>query len=155
MLSKEEQVKRLESWRLEPKPEEYLVDVGASRPVNLQLYIRGQNTICLPTVLDFLDALNLADNVQRVLYYEIITNKIGQKARPVVTPKWKSKKLKQGPPPQLVGICPRCGGYLLGGATPNCESAKTGRLYYKICADCPYYSELFMKNDKLEEIEGD
>jgi len=56
----------------------------------------------------------------------------------------------QGTP---IGIC-SCGGLIVGAQLPGCESRDTGRIFYKECSSCSYYSELFHDGDKYREVEG-
>lgn len=59
-------------------------------------------------------------------------------------------------PPELtvIGLCPKCGSPLGGYPLPGCESSKTGRVFYKECRGCTYYSELYKRRNNYIEIEG-
>ena len=87
--------------------------------------------------------------------------KTGQSRRVTV----KAPPEKQGPlqPPPIkdnipqmpVGLCPRCDKVVKGYPMPGCESKKTGRIFYKECTSCSYYSEIFQKRkNRYTEVEG-
>lgn len=52
-----------------------------------------------------------------------------------------------------MGIC-KCGGVLTGEPVPGCETKLNGRVFYKECDTCSYYSELFKIDNIFKEIEG-
>lgn len=71
----------------------------------------------------------------------------------------KEKKVRQIPQEKrslttVVGFCPRCKSHLLGEPLPGCETTKSGRVFYKECSACTYYSEIFKKRNKYLEVEG-
>ncbi len=59
----------------------------------------------------------------------------------------------------VIGKCPRCDNNLLGMPTRACKKGVNGKfgglVFYKECASCTYYSEVFKKRNKYVEIEGD
>jgi hypothetical protein len=70
----------------------------------------------------------------------------------------KKKRGKKAPcgvtephPMPIVGICPLCGEAVTGEVQPSCEQSNTGRLFYKECSVCPYYSELFKKRIRSKD----
>lgn len=54
----------------------------------------------------------------------------------------------------VVGICKRCGSELVGFPIPRCERKKSGRIFYKECSQCSYYSEIIRKGENFKEVEG-
>lgn len=57
-------------------------------------------------------------------------------------------------PMPVIGFCPKCGRKLLGMFISDCETRKSGRVFYKQCSSCSYYSELFKRRNKHVEVEG-
>ena len=57
-------------------------------------------------------------------------------------------------PVTIVGICPRCDGTVRGTTIASCETKLSGRVFYKECEDCIYYSETFKIDNKYREVEG-
>jgi hypothetical protein len=54
----------------------------------------------------------------------------------------------------VVGFCPQCKSVVKGEPMPGCESKSSGRVFYKECTACKYYSEIFKKRNKHYEVEG-
>jgi hypothetical protein len=72
--------------------------------------------------------------------------------------KGKVKERPKQPQPErvqtVIGFCPKCGSNLMGVPIPNCETEKSGRVFYKECSACSYYSEIFLRRNKHYEMEG-
>ena len=54
----------------------------------------------------------------------------------------------------VVGLCPKCGGRLYGEPMRGCKKGEGDRVFYKECAECPYYSEVIKRRNNYLEIEG-
>lgn len=96
----------------------------------------------------------------------------GKEAVKGVEGKTLSIDLPLPPPPQrerqelppmttVVGFCPRCGEKVVGMPITGCSKKEArGRTFYKECAKCTYYSEIFYRappgtrRKKFMEVEG-
>jgi hypothetical protein len=126
--------------------------------VDIELYARSHDPTCIHTVLQFLELFKWDKNAEAALRYLADTKyKLG-----MVKPSEKGQLRKKKPiieepevPVFVVGVCPKCEEKLLGEPVAACETRGTGRVFVKECSVCTYYCELFRKDDKLTEIEGE
>ena len=63
-------------------------------------------------------------------------------------------EIVQRPLKQVVDICPKCGKKMVGEPVPHCETVKTKRVFYKECASCTYYVEIYKLRSKYIAREG-
>jgi hypothetical protein len=126
--------------------------------VDLELYIKAHEPICLVTVLNFLELFQWDKRAEKALRYiikkhghdtRVKAEQIRARSSPVIeTP-------DPSPLPIVCGRCSRCLGLVRTGPVPGCEAAKTNRVTLKECDNCSYYSEIFLMDGKYIEIEGD
>jgi hypothetical protein len=63
-------------------------------------------------------------------------------------------EIVQPPLHVVIGLCGRCQSKVYGEIVPECETKLTGRVFYKECAQCSYYAEIFKRRNSYYEIEG-
>lgn len=54
----------------------------------------------------------------------------------------------------VIGVCPKCGGWIRGEPVGGCGGKKNGRHFYRECESCNYYAEIFKVRNKFKEVEG-
>jgi hypothetical protein len=131
---------------------------------DIELYVQSMDGRCLGTVVNFLDWFKWDDRVKKALQFLIQKHSyhehtVVSKERLVdPAPDMKPEPIEEPCEPNvIVGVCPKCGDRLRGAPLRSCETAATGRVFYKVCSGCTYYSELFknLKTNELREIEGE
>jgi transcription elongation factor Elf1 len=60
-------------------------------------------------------------------------------------PKPQKKIVEPPAPTEMVGICPKCSGTLVGASTPSCSKTKKNAIYYKECKTCTFYMQMWSR----------
>ena len=127
----------------------------------MERFLQTHDPSCWGTVLDFLQLFQKYSSSQGVL--KNLIHKYGACKRIQAKEISREERARRGEVPAPVreviptdplGKCPRCNDWIAGLRLPGCEARKTGRLYYKECRKCTYYSEIFKRKGQLVEIEG-
>ena len=133
---------------------------------NVQLFIGAFHPQCTYAIQQFLEWFSIDRKLERIVWSTI-------KRREVVTRRHSEQgvaRRRKGPleseldrqarevsreprPMAPIGIC-NCGGLITGEPLPGCEARLSGRVFYRECNSCTYYSELFKIDKKYKEIEG-
>lgn len=128
--------------------------------VDLELYIESHDPKCIGTVLTFLQLFQWDRKAEKALKFLIDKHRLNPFVPAVRAKKWGKEDYHPEQEPgkrqvnYIVGICPRCGSPVHGEGLPRCELQKSGRVFYKECLTCTYYSELFRRGNEYIEIEG-
>lgn len=108
----------------------------------------------LANASDFIPAAAMAGDLMTKL--KVASGIRFRQSDPDIPPEDRKKPVYFQEPVQLpfvVGMCPRCSNIVRGMPLPSCESKKSGRVFYKECAGCSYYSEVIMDRTMYKELE--
>jgi len=133
---------------------------------NVRLFIGGMDEQSRYAIQQFLEWFEVDRKLERIVWASLKKKELQRKKQAekltrrrrtgefgyYVLPKDKGVPTEPSPL-TVIGSC-KCGGLMTGEPLPGCETKLTGRVFYKECDSCSYYSELFKKGNIYEEIEG-
>lgn len=133
---------------------------------NVRNYIAGFNGNSQYAIQQFLEWFSVDRKLERIVWSTIKRREIGarrrseqlaarRRKRPLESELDRMSREVPGEPRPMapVGVC-SCGGLVTGEPLPGCEVRLTGRVFYRECSSCTYYSELFKVDKEYKEIEG-